>query len=73
MKYYEEEMKGEPSSIDYSDEAIPERDPAYRLPDHTLHETQTVEAVPTEVRLMLARRLEELGMDPARAALVVTL
>jgi hypothetical protein len=65
--------RDQPTGIDYSEEAIPERDPAYRLTDGTLHETETVEHVPPEVRLALARCLEELGMSPARAALVANL
>jgi hypothetical protein len=63
----------EESSTNYSEEAIPERDPAYRTLDGTLCEEQTVEVVPTEVRLALARCLEQLGMSPAKAALVAAL
>ncbi len=63
----------EESSTNYSEEAIPERDPAYRTLDGTLCEEQTVEVVPTEVRLALTRCLEQLGMSPAKAALVATL
>ena len=55
------------------DEAIPERDPAYRSPEGTLYDGQTVEVMPADVRLTLARCLEELGMSAFRAALVVTL
>ncbi len=59
---------------DYSEEAIPERDPAYRLSDGTLHETQTtVEYLPAAERLALSRCLEELGISPARAAFVASL
>lgn len=58
---------------DYSEEAIPERDPAYRLPVGTGCEQATVEAVSTEVRRELARRLQELGMSPARATFVASL
>ena len=58
---------------DYSEEAIPERDPAYRLPDATLYETRTVEHLPPASRLALARRLQQLGMSPTRAALVASL
>jgi hypothetical protein len=61
------------ASIDYSEEAIVERDPAYRLADATLNETQTVEHVPAAERLALARRLEQLGMSAARAAIVANL
>jgi hypothetical protein len=65
-----------PSEItrtDYSDEAIPERDPAYRTLDGTVYEAQTVDDMPAEVRRALARCLEQLGMSPSRAALVVSL
>ncbi len=58
---------------DYSEEAIPERDPAYRLPDATLHETQTVEHVPAAERLVLARCLEQFGMSRPRAAILAGL
>ena len=66
-------MKGPDSNdqrirTDYSEEAIPERDPAYRLSDGTFDDSQTVEQLPAAERLALARRLEELGMSPARAA-----
>jgi hypothetical protein len=58
---------------DYSEEAIPERDPGYRTPGGTLHEDQTVDAVPADVRHALRRALEQLGMSPARAAAVASL
>jgi hypothetical protein len=58
---------------DYSEEAIPERDPAYQLPDGTLYETKTVEYMPRAERLALARCLEQLGMSAARAALLASL
>jgi hypothetical protein len=58
---------------DYSEEAIVERDPAYRLPEGTGCEEPTVEAVSAEVRRDLARRLHELGMSRARAAAVASL
>jgi hypothetical protein len=58
---------------DYSEEAIPERDPAYRLPDGTDYAEPTVEAVSAEERLDLARCLERLGMSPSRAAIVARL
>jgi hypothetical protein len=61
------------TGIDYSEEAIPERDPAYRLPDGTLHQTRTVEHVPAAVRRDLVRRLKELGMSAVRAAMVASL
>ena len=58
---------------DYSEEAIPERDPAYRLSDGTLSETQTVEYMPAAERLALARCLQQLGMSRAKAAVVASL
>jgi hypothetical protein len=58
---------------DYSEEAIPERDPTYRLPDGTVYETQTVEVMPAAARLALARCLEQLGMSASRAAMVASL
>jgi hypothetical protein len=61
------------SCIDYSEEAIPERDPAYRLADGTVYETQTVEVMPAAARLALARCLEQLGMSASRAAMVASL
>lgn len=63
----------QPTGSDYSEEAIPERDPAYGLFDGTLHEEQTVDEVPADVRRALARRLVQLGMSPARAAMVASL
>jgi hypothetical protein len=67
------EKKNEHISIDYSEEAIPERDPAYRLTAGTSCETETIEHLPAAERRALARRLEQLGMSPARALLVATL
>ena len=58
---------------DYSEEAIPERDPAYRMLDGTIYEAQTVDALPADVRLALARYLQQLGMSAARAAMVASL
>jgi hypothetical protein len=58
---------------DYSEEAIPERDPAYRLLDGTLSDAQTVDAVSPAVRSALADRLRELGMGAAKAAIVANL
>jgi hypothetical protein len=58
---------------DYSEEAIPERDPAYCLPAGTGYEGATIEAVSAEVRRDLARRLQELGMSRGRAAFVAGL
>jgi hypothetical protein len=82
MKYHETEKwdtrlpspsNGESSCADYSQEAIPERDPAYRTPDGTLYEGQTVEVIPADLRLTLARCLEHFGMSAARAAVLATL
>jgi hypothetical protein len=58
---------------DYSEEAIPERDPAYRLSHGTFYETMTVEHMPAAKRLALAGCLEQLGMSRARATLVASL
>ena len=59
--------------IDYSEEAVPERDPGYALPDGTLFEAQTVEVLKKDARLALARHLVQLGMDAVRAGLVASL
>lgn len=72
MKYFAEEKDG-PICTDYSEEAIPERDPTYRLPAGTCCDTQTVEHLPAAERLALARSLEQLGMSPARALLLANL
>ena len=61
------------TGTDYSEEAIPERDPAYLLSAGTGYETQTVEHLPAAERLALARCLEQLGMSAARAAMVASL
>jgi hypothetical protein len=58
---------------DYSEEAIPERDPAYRLPGGTDAGEPTIEAVSIEMRRELARRLEQLGMSTWRAEAVARL
>jgi hypothetical protein len=71
-KRWSEEIR-EIAPIDYSEDAIPERDPAYRMLDGTLHEAQTVDTVPAETRLALARALQELGMSAAKAAAVASL
>jgi hypothetical protein len=57
---------------DYSEEAIPERDPAYRLPDATLYATQTAAYLPASERLALARCLEQLGINRARATILAS-
>jgi hypothetical protein len=67
------QSKGPGAGRDYSEEAIPERDPAYRLPVGTGCEQATVEALSAEVRRDLARRLQELGMSRARAVVVASL
>ena len=64
---------GQRPSADYSEEAIPERDPAYRLPDGTAGETQTVEHLTAAERRALARCLEQLGMSRARATILAWL
>ena len=64
---------GQRSRADYSEEAIPERDPSYRLADAAPCETQTVEHLPAADRRALARRLEQLGMNRAKARLVAWL
>ena len=70
---FQQSAKGDGTAIDYSEEAIPERDPAYRSLDDTLCKAQTAEVVPAEVRLSLARSLEQLGMSGVRAAMVASL
>ena len=64
---------GQRPRADSSEEAIPERDPAYRLTDGTPCETQTVEHLPAPERRALARRLEQLGMSRARATILAWL
>src|SRR5438874_5774158 len=54
----EQSAKAEGIAIYYSDEALPERDPAYRPIDDTLYKAQMVEVIPAEMRLALARSLE---------------
>jgi hypothetical protein len=65
--------KGRRPRPDYSEEAIPERDPAYGLPDATAYELQTVEHLPASERRALARCLEGLGMSRARATIMAWL
>jgi hypothetical protein len=65
--------KNESACRDFSEEAIPERDPAYRLPDCSDGEALTVESVSAEMRVELACRLLELGMSRARAAVLANL
>jgi len=66
------EVERDGACHDYSEEAIPERDPAYDLPVGTGSEP-TVTVVSAEVRREMARRLQELGMSRARATLVASL
>jgi hypothetical protein len=77
MTYCEEGKLGNPKDehiTDYSEEAIPERDPSYRpAASSTLCDLQTVEYLPVAQRRALARRLEELGMSRAKAAFVSSL
>jgi hypothetical protein len=76
MRYWATEkfdnLEDEPI-VDYSEEAIPERDPAYRRPAGTLCDPETIEYVSREERHALARRLEQLGMSPAKVAFVASL
>jgi hypothetical protein len=58
---------------DYSEEAIPERDPTFQLPCDTDYQAPTVEVVSAEARLDLARRLEQLGMSRTKAAALASL
>lgn len=60
-------------AIDYGEEAIPERDPAYRRPTGTLCDPETVEYISLEERRHLTRRLEQLGMRPAKAVFLAAL
>jgi hypothetical protein len=76
MRYWTKEnleKREDDPVVDYSEEAVPERDPAYRRPAGTLCDPETVEYVPVEERHALARRLEELGMSPVRVAFVASL
>jgi hypothetical protein len=72
MKYYSDKQCDAFLSYE-SEEAIPERDPAYQLSSGTDHEELTVEAVSPEVRLELAHRLQQLGMSRDRALFVASL
>jgi hypothetical protein len=76
MRYWTEEkldtLEDDPIT-DYSEEAIPERDPAYRRLAGTLCDPETAEYMCLEERRALARRLEELGMRPAKVAFVTSL
>jgi hypothetical protein len=72
MYSYNEKQANVPYG-DYAEEAIPERDPSYRLPHGTSYEQPTVEAMSAELRFELTCRLQQLGMSQARAAAVVCL
>jgi hypothetical protein len=65
--------KGPGACRDYSEEAIPERDPAYRLSAGPGYEQATIEALSAEMRRELARRLQALGMNRARAVVLASL
>jgi hypothetical protein len=67
------QSKSESACRDYSEDAIPERDPAFRLPGATDYYQLTVEALSEAMRLDLACRLQQLGMSRARAALMARL
>jgi hypothetical protein len=56
-----------PDGQDYSEEAIPERDPAYRLAVGTCYDEATIEVVSTEARLDIVRQLQQHGMSYVRA------
>jgi hypothetical protein len=58
---------------DYSEDALPERDPSYRLPEGTCGDSQTVVYLPRAERLALARCLVQLGMSQTRAQFVASL
>ena len=77
MRYGEEGKLGNPKDeqiTDYSEEAIPERDPSYQPPaSSTLCDPQTLEYMPLAQRRALASRLEELGMSRTKAAFVASL
>lgn len=65
--------QGQRTCADYSEEAIPERDPAYCLADATLYATQTVAHLSAAERRALARCLHQLGMSRAKAAILASL
>jgi len=74
MKYREKKRDALlPARNDYSEEAIPERDPAFRLPGGTDYEQPTVDALSAAMRQDLASRLVQLGMSRARAAAMASL
>ena len=59
--------------IDYSEEAIPERDPNYRPVSDALYDSPTTEVLSAEERRELARCLQQLGMNAVRAAVIASL
>jgi len=61
------------ADIGYVEEAIPERDPAYRVGVGTLHDEQTVDQLSAEMRLTLVGQLVALGMRTSRAAMMASL
>jgi hypothetical protein len=74
MKYFQTKRDALfPTRRDYSEEAIPERDPAFQLPGGTDSQEPTVEVVSAAMRLDLVHRLVQLGMSPSRAAAVAAL
>ena len=64
---------GHCSCDEFSEEAIPERDASYLLPEGTDYQGQTVEVMSAESRLDLVRHLQELGMSHSRATMVANL
>ena len=62
-----------PEGQDYSEEAIPERDPAYCLPVGTCYDESTIEVVSKEQRLEFVRQLQQLGMSYNRASVLAIL
>jgi hypothetical protein len=62
-----------PDRRDYSEEAIPERDPAYCLPVGTSYDETTIEVVSKEERLEFVRQLRQLGMSYNRAFVLAIL
>jgi hypothetical protein len=62
-----------PNRQDYSEEAIPERDPAYCLPVGTCYDESTIEVLSKEQRLEFVRQLQQLGMSYNRAFVLAIL
>ena len=57
---------------DYSEEAIPERDPSYRLPAD-IEDSPTQRTLRPDTRDRMQVKLERLGMAPGRAAAVAAI